>query len=348
MSEVRDTLFRYLAMLQLIPRSPGRISTPVLLEKLHERGFQVDMRSLQRDLKDRLALHFPLACDDSSKPYRWFFDHDFHCNLPALDVPSALTLVLAEEYLKGLLPPVVVGQLSPQFRDARRLLDGLEKNGLSQWARRVRAIPNGKALTPAPLDEQTWQVVSEALLSHQAIDVTYRSRSADEHKQLTLHPQGMVSRHSVTYLVATVNDYGDIRQFALHRIEQVILSKTRWREAEGFCIDDYIASGAFGYRLSKEPVLLKARIEPHVAWLLSETPLSEEQSLTELADTDWQLLEARVPDDQQTLWWLKAMGVSIEVLEPLAWREEILEEAKQILEWAAEQHAEITDRNTQQ
>jgi len=339
MSEIRDTLFRYLTMLQLIPRSPGRISTPVLLEKLRERGFQVDMRSLQRDLRDRLALHFPLICDDSSKPYRWFFDRDFHCNLPALDVPSALTLVLGEEYLKGLLPPVVVGQLAPQFRDARQLLDGLEANGLSQWAKRVRAIPNGKTLIPAPLDEDTWQVVSEALLSHRAVDVTYRSRSADERKQLTLHPQGMVSRHSVTYLLATVNDYDDIRQFALHRIEQVSLSKAKWRDAEGFCIDDYIASGAFGYLLSKEPVLLRARIQPQVAWLLSETPLSNEQSLTQLADTDWQLLEARVPDDQQTLWWLKALGASVEVLEPLAWREEILADAKRVLEWASQQRA---------
>lgn len=339
MSEIRDTLFRYLTMLQLIPRSPGRISTPVLLEKLRERGFQVDMRSLQRDLRDRLALHFPLICDDSSKPYRWFFDRDFHCNLPALDVPSALTLVLGEEYLKGLLPPVVIGQLAPQFRDARQLLDGLEANGLSQWAKRVRAIPNGKTLIPAPLDEDTWQVVSEALLSHRAVDVTYRSRSADERKQLTLHPQGMVSRHSVTYLLATVNDYDDIRQFALHRIEQVSLSKAKWRDAEGFCIDDYIASGAFGYLLSKEPVLLRARIQPQVAWLLSETPLSNEQSLTQLADTDWQLLEARVPDDQQTLWWLKALGASVEVLEPLAWREEILADAKRVLEWASQQRA---------
>ncbi|MCK9506510.1 MAG: WYL domain-containing protein [Porticoccaceae bacterium] len=331
MSEIRDTLFRYLTMLQLIPRNPGRISTPVLLEKLRERGFQVDMRSLQRDLRDRLAHHFPLGCDDSSKPYRWFFDRDFHCNLPALDVPSALTLVLAEEYLRGLLPPVVIGQLSPQFRDARRLLDDLEENGLSQWARRVRAIPNGKALIPAPLDEQTWQTVSEALLSHRAIDVNYLSRSAKEHKQLTLHPQGIVSRHSVTYLIATVNAYEDVRQFALHRIEQVTLSQEQWRETPGFNLDDYIASGAFGYLLSNEPITLKAKVEPQVAWLLNETPLSEQQSLSEIPGTDRKLLEARVPDDQQTLWWLKAMGASIEVLEPVAWREEILEDARKVL-----------------
>lgn len=332
MSEIRDTLFRYLAMLQLIPRSPGRISTPVLLEKLSERGFSIDARSLQRDLRDKLAAHFPLGCDDSEKPYRWYLDRDFHCNLPALDVPSALTLVLAEEYLKGLLPPVVIGQLSPQFRDARKLLDDLERNGLSHWARKVRAIPNGKALIPAPLSEATWQTVSEALLSKRAIDVTYLSRSAEEKKQFTLHPQGLVSRHSVTYLLASVNDYTDVRQFALHRIEEARLSQADWHNAGDFNLDDYIAAGAFGYLQSKTPVTLVANVAPQVAWLLSETPLAEEQSLTPLPDSDWQRLEAEVPDDQQTLWWLMGMGANLEVIEPDAWRSEIYASAKVIIE----------------
>lgn len=332
MSEIRDTLFRYLAMLQLIPRSPGRISTPVLLEKLSERGFNIDARSLQRDLRDKLAFHFPLGCDDSQKPYRWYFDRDFQCNLPALDIPSALTLVLTEEYLKGLLPPVVIGQLSPQFRDARRLLDDLEQNGLSRWARKVRAIPNGKALVPAPLSEATWQTVSDALLAQRAIDVTYLSRSAEEEKQFTLHPQGLVSRHSVTYLLATVNDYDDIRQFAMHRIDQATLSEQDWRQSQDFDLDSYIAKGAFGYLQSKTPIKLVAHIAPQVAWLLSETPLSEVQQLTPLPGSSWQRLEAEVPDDQQTQWWLMGMGANVEVLEPAAWRTEIYAAAKAIVE----------------
>ena len=331
MSEIRDTLFRYLAMLQLIPRSPGRISTPVLLEKLNERGFQIDTRSLQRDLRDKIALHFPLGCDDSQKPYRWYFDREFHCNLPALDVPSALTLVLAEEYLKGLLPPVVIGQLTPQFRDARRLLDNLANNGLSQWARRVRAIPNGKALLPAPLTETTWQTVADALLNQRAIDVTYLSRSSKEEKSFTLHPQGLVSRHSVTYLLATVYSYDDIRQFAMQRIVTAHLSEVPWREVEDFDLDAYIEQGAFGYLQSKSTISLVAHIAPQVAWLLSETPLSELQRLTTLPDSDWQRLEAKVPDDQQTLWWLMGMGANIEVIEPKAWRDEIFTQAETIL-----------------
>ncbi|MGR4068954.1 helix-turn-helix transcriptional regulator [Billgrantia sp. C5P2] len=331
MSESRDTLFRFLTMLQLIPRYPGRISTPVLLEKLHERGFVIDNRSLQRDLRGRLSRFFPLGCDDSEKPYRWYFDRDYHCDLPALDVPSALTLVLAEEYLKGLLPPVVIGQLAPQFRSARQLLDEMQRNGLSQWARRVRAIPNGKALIPAQLEEATWQSVAQALLEQRALDVTYLSRSREERKTFTLHPQGMVSRHSVTYLLATVNDYNDIRQFALQRIEAAAFSEAAWQESEDFNLDDYIRSGAFGYLQGMDDVRLVAHVEPQVVWLLTETPLAEEQTLTPLPDSDWQRLEAVVRDDQQTLWWLRGMGASVEVIEPKEWRDDIRATAEKIL-----------------
>lgn len=331
MSEIRDTLFRYLALLQLVPRAPGRIATPTLLEKLRERGFQIDARSLQRDLRDRLALHFPLICDDSQKPYRWYFDRDFNCNLPALDIPAALTMVLAEEYLKGLLPPVVVGQLAPQFRDAKKLLDDLNRNGLSQWAKRVRAIPNGKALIPAPLDEATWQVVTEALMEQKALEVGYLSRSSEAQKSFTLHPQGLVSRHSVSYLIATVDGYEDVRQFALHRLQKAKISDVSWREATDFDLDDYILNGAFGYRQSARELALVADVHPQVAWLLGETPLAEKQQLSPLPDSDWQRLEAQVSDDQQTLWWLMGMGANIDIHEPAHWRQTILDTARTII-----------------
>ncbi|CEP34095.1 MULTISPECIES: helix-turn-helix transcriptional regulator [unclassified Halomonas] len=331
MSDARDTLFRYLTLLQLIPRSPGRISTPVLKEKLADRGFHIDTRSLQRDLGQKLSTQFPIGCDDSQKPYRWYFDRDFQCHLPALDVPSALTLVLAEEYLKGLLPPVVVGQLSAHFNDARQLLDGLTSNGLSKWARCVRAIPNGKALIPAELNEETWQTVAEALLEQKAIDVTYLSRTSGTKKPLTLHPQGIVSRHSATYLLAHVDGFEDLRQFALHRIKHATFSQRTWQARDDFDIDHYIQSGAFGYRQGPEDVVLEAEIARPVAWLLQETPLSDQQTIEALPDSGWYRLTALVPDDQQTLWWLMGMSTNVKVLAPSTWRETLKANAAQVL-----------------
>lgn len=332
MSGRQDTLFRYLAMLQLIPRAPHYRATTTLQTMLEERGFGVELRSIQRDL-EKMSAHFPLLCDRTQRPFRWSFDPAFKSNLPALDTATALTLVLAEQYLSGLLPQIAIDQLSGQFETARKYLDGLNGNRLAHWSEYVKAIPNGKALIPVPIEHTVWQIVTDALLNHYALDVEYRSRSKNEHKTFTLHPLGIVARHSVSYLLATVNDYEDVRQFALHRIRKLEASEQPYRARPDFCVDHYISTGAFGYPLDEQSVQLKARIRPEVAWLLSETPLSEAQTLSTEVDQDgWCWLEAEVPNDQQTQWWIQGFGSAIDVVEPKSWREAIHRQAREVLE----------------
>lgn len=323
MSETKDPLFRHLVLLQLIPRWPGRIATSTLLEKLRDRGFDIDKRSLQRDLRDKLARRFPIICDDSQRAYRWSLDRDAAHGLPALDTASALALHLAESHLNHLLPQSVLDQLDPHFRSARDYLDGMTHNGLAHWARRVRTLPNGKALLPAPLQPAIWTTVCAALLERRQIRVDYLSRSKGDAKSLRIHPAGLVSRHSVSYLIGTVNDYDDLRQFALHRIRQAEVLDAPAREHDDFDIDRYIAGGAFAWRQSPHEVELIADVHPQLAWLLDETPLSREQRLEPLPGSDWQRLHARVPLDQETLWWIFGLNDQIRVHAPRVWVEDI-------------------------
>lgn len=330
---VHDTLFRHLAMLQLIPRQPHFKATTTIKLLLEERGFVVDMRTIQRDL-ERMSASFPLVCERDKKPFRWSFLADYKSNLPALDPATALTMVLAEQHVKGLLPQVAADQLSVQFQVARQYLDGLASNGFSKWNDKVRAIANGKALLPAKLDPQIWQVVTEALLMGQALEVEYLARASNSAKAYILHAQGLVTRHNVTYLLATVNEYDDIRQFPLQRIMQAIPSGQAYRLKADFDVQTYIDEGGFGYAIegAEKWVTLRARIDQDAARMLSETPLSEQQELSEPQVDGWVELTARVPNDQQTLWWLQGFGARFDVLEPQAWRDIIREQARLILE----------------
>jgi len=195
----------------------------------------------------------------------------------------------------------------------------------------VKAVPNGKALKPAPIHRDVWPLVTDALLSNYAVDVDYVSRSKEEHKTFTLHPLGIVARHSSSYLLATVNDYEDVRQFALHRIRTIAKSERPFKAKPDFCVDSYIEKGAFGYPVDDKTVSLKAFIKPEVAWLLSETPLSDKQILADENAEGWVWLEAEVPNDQQTQWWIQGFGASIDVVEPVSWRESIHQQAREIL-----------------
>ncbi|RMI03300.1 WYL domain-containing protein [Stutzerimonas nitrititolerans] len=244
-----------------------------------------------------------------------------------MEPDTALALYLAESHLKNLLPQSVLDLLGPQFNKARNYLDELDQNNLAHWARRVRAHPNGKALLPAQVDAGVWREVSVALLERQQLKVDYLSRSTTKRKEMLLHPAGLISRHSISYLIASVDGYSDLRQFALHRIQSAECLDAAAQQTEPLDLDHYIRLGGFNSPAPVKEVDLVADVSPQIAWLLSETPLSHEQSLEPLEGSDWQRLRAKVPDDQETLWWVFGLGENVRVGEPQSWMQAIREKA---------------------
>ena len=62
---------RFKALLQMIPRAPDSVSTDRLLEKLSAAGFEVDLRTLQRNLRDLLESgEFGLRSEKSGRESR--------------------------------------------------------------------------------------------------------------------------------------------------------------------------------------------------------------------------------------------------------------------------------------
>ncbi|WP_112139393.1 hypothetical protein [Marinomonas primoryensis] len=148
MGAKHDTLFRTLAMLQIIPKEPRYKATSTIHAALEEKGFNISLRTIERDLNSMTA-HLPLLCIEGDGEHRWSLSASFNGTKLGLDTPTALTLVLAHEYLSGLLPQIAVDQISSQFKAAQQYLNALPSNHYSGWANRVKAIPNGKTLIPA-------------------------------------------------------------------------------------------------------------------------------------------------------------------------------------------------------
>jgi predicted DNA-binding transcriptional regulator YafY len=328
MPEAKDTLLRLFSLLRLIPEYPRYTTAPTLHEKLRERGFSVDLRTVQRDLQ-RLSGPFSLLDEDEGGRKQWSHSKNAPLDLRDMEPATALALYLAEGHLKNLLPQNVLDLLGPQFNKARNYLGELEQNHFSQWARSVRALPNGKALLPAEIDKTVWQQASTALLERKQLRIHYLSRSKGTAKQLLLHPTGLISRHSISYLIASVEGYDDLRQFALHRIQQAECLNDLARERPDFEINHYIRQD-LNSAARIEQVELIADVSPQIAWLLGETPLSADQNLDPLPDSDWQQLRAVVPDDQETLWWVLGLGENVRVLKPKSWVQAIRERAAKV------------------
>ena len=93
-------------MLRLIPKEPNWISTSAILITLQNKGYRIDIRTLQRDLDTLSGSRlFPFTCNEMTKPQQWYWpigSERFH--LPIMEIEEALTFKLVEQFLEPLVP----------------------------------------------------------------------------------------------------------------------------------------------------------------------------------------------------------------------------------------------------
>lgn len=335
-STSQDTLLRNIELLRLIQASGYPQATSTLKEKLYEQGFQVSSRTLQRDLEKlgRLCL---VECHDQEKPYRWAAPAQDRKSNSRLATTEALAFALAAPYLKRRLPVEVFQTLNGTIREAEQRLDQMQTNRVANWRNKVRSLPGGGPLKSAREAEPVWQQVSEAVLAEQQLQIRYQAHNAEPAERI-VNPLAVVVRDTKSYLIATVGEYTQPALFAINRIQKATLTHRPAEIPADFSLTELIESGRFGWA-AKGTVTLRAKIRPGVALKLRETPISDEQVISSL-DDDWHQLEAIVPDNRETLWWLFSMNHNIQVLEPQHWVEEIRET---LTSWTSLYPAEADD-----
>lgn len=323
MQSQNDTQLRQWAMLRRIPQHPRQITARELTERLESEGFEVSKRTVERDLLS-LSEIFPLVSNERSRPYGWSWNKDAEAfALPAMSPLQALTLELAHDHLATLLPASLLKTLAPFFKCAEGVLssgDGVKK--LASWRKKVAIVPPNQPLIPPSYPEEIIEAVHSALLTEHQLEISYTSREQGETKAYPVHPLGIVQRGAVTYLVATMYDYTDIRLLAVHRIQTAQVLEQPAKPPKKFDLAKYIRQGAFGFEESGE-IKLVVRFTPPAVEHLRETPLSLDQQI-EPDQSGWVRVQATVPDTAQLRWWLLGFADQVEVLEPLSLRDEFM------------------------
>jgi predicted DNA-binding transcriptional regulator YafY len=309
-----------MAMLRHIPRYPRKIDTTTLLERLENAGYDISLRSIQRDLNE-LSSILPLM-SDSARPQGWSWQADAEqFQLPFLDPQAALTFHLVERYLDTLLPESTLTYLAPWFRTAKAVLEANE-HGVTQWPDKVRVLPRGLRLQSPPVDASVHATLYDALLQERQVSIRYLQRQATEPREYVLHPLGVVVRDTVSYLVCTMWEFTDVRQLALHRMQAATLLDTPCRRPEAFSLDGYIAAGAFGYPESSETLEFDALFTTDAAAHLFECPLADDQRI--VPDGPGMVrVTATVLDTKELRWWLLGFGDQVTVLGPPRLREQM-------------------------
>ena len=103
--------------------------------------------------------------------------------MPILNEQQSLVLMLAKQYLAGILPGNIMQSMEGFFKQADyNLAYEPHKKGASEWLNKVAIAPTSQPLLPAKIDPEIFKKISTALYQNRFLQVHYRSIHGKEHK----------------------------------------------------------------------------------------------------------------------------------------------------------------------
>ncbi|WP_295543877.1 WYL domain-containing protein [uncultured Thiohalocapsa sp.] len=196
-----------------------------------------------------------------------------------------------------------------------RLLHELDEPLLSQ--QQLRVVPDNLRLRPVELYPTVLQAVISALAKQLALKVTYRNAEGKRSRPI-LHPQALIQRGPIPYLIALKNNEDQPRLYALHRFIRAEVDESRTaRAAEGFDLDQAIADGLVDFGQGTL-IDLTIRVRGYLTPVLLACPFNDTQTThDEPEDSPFSLsVSARLPQTGQLLRWLLGAGDNLEVVAP--------------------------------
>lgn len=315
-----DTFHRLLRILAMIPRAPKWIDIDTIAKNLAAEDLEPEKRTLQRDLLklERMGFGLELVNPDE-RPYQWRFSPTASTLfLPGLDPQAALAMRLVELHMERLVPKSTMRALQPALQAARAALDG---KPVARWLERVRVTSRSQALLPPKVDGAVVSAVHEALLEGRQLKARYKKPSADEPREMILHPLGLAYRDWSGSLVATAWDFEDPRPYPLHRFASADVLPAKAAARPDFDLDGFIAKGELSYRVGAD-IDVALLFDEGPGLLLQESPLAADQRVTVQGDKRV-LVQARVPDTIVLRAWILGYGPAVEVKKPAALRKAI-------------------------
>ena len=286
--------------------------------RLTAAGHRLTARSLQRRLI-LLSVAQPVLCDDRSKPYGWSIAPHAPPTMGDMSIQEAVTLKLAERYLREVIPADLLDDLKHYFSHADLKLK--DESLYRAWLGKVRLIPATQPLQKPVVSRLVLANAYAGVLRGLILNVTYRGRDEGNAKTYEIEPLAIVVRGNVTYLVAQFPWADNVTLMALHRFSAIKPTDRKIRPRHDFDLDVFIESGALGF-MPTGVQRVHTRFYDGAGAHLEETPVSDTQILKVRADGEMDLV-VTIPVTEQFKWWLLGFGDRVEVIGPSALRSEM-------------------------
>lgn len=197
----------------------------------------VTTRTIRRDLQALEEAGFPIYDDRSHDDgrTRWTINGQAFKGLFAgLTLSELCALYFSRTLLESLAGTPFREELESAFDKLSASLTPHMRQFLDQLPRVLASKPD--PLRRRPEDERRQQQIIaralEATLHQRQASLTYHSRSSDRTKTYVIHPYRLAYAQGGLYLLAHVPEYGQVRTFAIERVQEISLLEERFTPLE--------------------------------------------------------------------------------------------------------------------
>jgi len=284
-------------------------------------------RTVYRDLEALQMAGFPLYTEKEEGRTLWsLLDEGRHQMPIPLCLTELMALYFSRNMLKVLDGTIIYDSLVSLFDKVKATLpsdyiDYLEK---VQYSLEVGI----KSRKPYRRFQQTLSRVHEAVQRQCHIVIDYLTMSRNELTRRRVAPYKVWFYDETFYLIAHCELRGDIRLFAVERIESINLLDSRFEIPEGFDAEAFMQS-SFGV-FQGVPVKVQIRFSPQAAGYIKERIWHPSQVLTPAPDGGV-IFSAEVAGIEEIKIWILKWGAAAEVLAPQALRRELADEARAMM-----------------
>ena len=160
----------------------------------------------------------------------------------------------------------------------------------------------------------------DATLHQRRVDIAYFSFNSKKTKAYTLDPYRLVYYRGGLYLYARAEEYGEVRTFAVERIQKIEVLDASFETPADFNVSEY-ARGAFGIAGGKAEAVELA-FDAEMASYIRERVWHESQDMEDRPDGSV-VLKMQVTPGFELQAWIKGFLPHVQVLQPLSLREQV-------------------------
>jgi predicted DNA-binding transcriptional regulator YafY len=288
----------------------------------------VSTKTIRRDLAALMEAGFPLYDERYDGKVYWRLNEEYKgLPLASLSMSEIAALYFSKKLLINLAAPPFSGDIESAFKKIESALP--EKS--VEFLNGLDSMITVRADAPKDLDQHKGAIrtLMEATGEELRVKMQYYSVHSQKKKAYTVHPYRLLYFRSGLYLFAYVEEYQQIRTFAVERIESIEKLNDHFEKPADFTVENYLET-SFGV-IKEEPLDVELVFGSDVAEYVRSRVWHPSQQCREIGNGKISM-KMHVGGEFELTSWILSFGASATVVGPERLRRRVEAEISRAIE----------------